>query len=127
MKVAKLYIILAIVIGVLQVIDGLILILSGGVPVTFNYIEAMFELIWLPLSVTAIFVFRRVRLNPLSPYSYVVYNLVGWIISIWVAPPGIADTTIPIGYAIAGTLFGIYYIIINDRLYRKISGKKSPE
>ncbi len=120
MKFARFYAAGAIGIGIMQVIDGVLLILGKGNPVMFNYIVAMFELLWIPVCVIMVFIFKKNRISMLSPYTYVLYHFIGWTIAILTVNPDETVAAIPVWFAAIGSSFGIYYVIINDRLFRKL-------
>ncbi|WP_418791741.1 hypothetical protein [Phosphitispora sp. TUW77] len=111
----------AIAIGIMQVIDGVLLVLNKGNPTMFNYIVVMFELFWLPVCTIMVFVFKKNKLSMLSPYSYIFYNFIGWTIAALMAEPdaGTVNATM-VWFAVIGIAFGIYYVAINDRLFRKL-------
>ena len=123
---AKLYALGAIAIGILQTIDGILLVLNKGSAGSFNLMVALAEFLWVPFGLTMIFVFRRMNLSLLSPVSYVLYNVAGWIVATLIVKP--TDTVInqvPLWASYVGIIFGIYYLIINDRLYRFIRSSGS--
>ncbi len=121
MKTAGFYAIGCIAVGILQVIDGILLILAHGSINKFNTAVALIEFFWLPLCIIMAFAFYRLRLSLLSPVSYTVYGLSSLIIGSLTRTPNenAGAISVPIVFAIIGTLFGIYYVIINDRLYRQ--------
>ena len=119
MRFLRVYASGSIAIGILQVIDGILLVLGKGDPVQFNYVVAVFELLWIPVCTVMVFLFKRNKISMLSPYSYVLYNFIGWTIAALLLKPDAA--AIPVWFAGIGAAFGIYYVIINDRLLRRFS------
>lgn len=120
MKLARIYIVGAICIGILQIIDGTLLVLNEGLFNNFNLIVALIELTWFFISITFIFVFRILKLSILSPLSFAAYITLGWTIATIGNSSQSADvTTVSVGFAIVGALFGLFYVIINERLRGK--------
>lgn len=117
MNFIKFYVFGGIIIGFLQTVDGILLVLDKGLPRDFNMGVAMFEFLWVPICISTLVVFKRQGLNTLSPLSYILYNLAGWIIATTIASPAKdRPFIVPLGFAVAGILFGAYYTYINYRL-----------
>lgn len=117
MKAASIYVSGAIVVGILEIIDGVLLILNHGLINDFNLTVTLVELAWFFVSTPFIFVFHRLKLSMLSPILFVAYIMVGLTIASVSNSSQSADVlAVPVGYAIAGTLFGIFYVIINEKL-----------
>ncbi|HWI54763.1 MAG TPA: hypothetical protein VNT57_03660, partial [Desulfobacteria bacterium] len=69
------------------------------------------------ICISTLVVFKRQNINILSPLSYILYNVAGWIVATAIASPTEGRPfDIPLGFAIAGLLFGTYYTYINYRL-----------
>ena len=120
MNFIKFYVFGGILIGFLQTVDAILLILDKGLPRNFNLGVAMFEFLWVPICISTLVVFKRQNINVLSPVSYILYNLVGWTVATTLAAASEGQPfEVPLGFAIAGLLFGIYYTYINYRLINK--------
>lgn len=117
MNFIKFYVFGGIFIGFLQTIDGILFALDKGLPRDFNMGVAMFEFLWVPICISTLVVFKRQNINILSPLSYILYNIAGWILATTITPPAQGQPfEVPLGFALAGLLFGIYYTYINYRL-----------
>ncbi|MHB9095960.1 MAG: hypothetical protein ACYC21_14940 [Eubacteriales bacterium] len=122
MRIAGFYFICSITIGILQIIDGILLVLNKGSFNTFNLTVASIEFLWVPVCIAMIFLCKRIKVSLLSPVSYIIYNALGWGIGVFLAPQNqdASITVIPIWAAVIGAGFGVYYVIINDRFFRKL-------
>lgn len=101
--------------GFLQTVDGILLVLDKVRD--FNMGVAMLEFLWVPICISTLVVFRRQNISILSPLSYIIYNITGWIVATTIASPAEGQPfEIPLGFAIAGLLFGTYYTYINYKL-----------
>ncbi len=127
MKLIKTYLLLASLIGFLQILDGIILYSQSGKAIFFNHIVSMVEAIWILISIISIALFRRNKLSVLSPVSLIVYEVLGWcagaVIVLKAANQNISLEVLPIPLwaAVAGIIFGAYYIVVNACLYKEIS------
>lgn len=118
MNFVKSYTMGAIIIGLLEMIDGTLLILNKGLLTDFNLIVAVTEISWFFMSIIFVLVFRRFKLSILSPLSFCAYIISGWTI-VSFGDSSQSSDVVPFGFAIAGALFGLYYVIINERLRGK--------
>lgn len=115
MNFIKFYVFGGIIIGFLQTVDGILLVLDKVRD--FNMSVAMLEFLWVPICISTVVVFKRQKISILSPLSYIIYNVAGWIAATIIAsPPEGQPFDIPLGFAVAGLLFGIYYTYINYKL-----------
>jgi len=121
----KFYVLGSIVIGIMQTVDGALLLLNRGQIIWINLLVAFFEFFWMPLCVIMVYVFGRAKISMLSPLSFVIYNLAGWIIGALTFIPNDSPGPVIIpGWAgAAGTIFGIYYFVVNDQLNRQIKNR----
>ena len=102
----KPYFIASILIGFLQVVDGLMLAFKGT-PESFSLLFSLLEFVWVPISILAIFQVSRSRYLPVS---YVVYNVLGWIYGYYlVATSDGGPFSIPSWFAVFGFCFGVYF------------------
>ncbi len=117
MNFIKFYVFGGIILGFLQTVDGILLVMDKGLPLDFNMGVAMLEVLWVPICISTLIVFQRQKISILSPLSYIIYNIAGWIIATAIASPTEGSTfEIPLGFSIAGLLFGTYYTFINYKL-----------
>lgn len=125
MKVISSYAAGAIVVGILETIDGVLLILNGGLINNFNLIVTLIELTWFLVSITFVVIFHRFKISLLSPISFITYILVGFTFaSVSKSSQSTDVITVPVGFAAVGALFGIYYVIINERLRGQLAHHK---
>ena len=116
MKAINFYVVAAIGVAIAEITDGVLFILNDGVINDYNLLVALIELTWLFVSAFNIYIFYRNKISMLSPISFVGYILTGWFIASISGPSQVNDSSkVSLGFAIAGILFGIYYLIINER------------
>lgn len=102
----KPYFIASILIGFLQIIDGLVLALNGK-PESFSLLFSSLEFVWVPISIVAVFQVSRFRYLPVS---YVVYNVLGWIYGYYLVKTSDGGPfSIPSWFAVFGLCFGVYF------------------
>lgn len=119
MNYLKFYVFGAVIIGFLQTIDGILLVLDNGFLRDFNMGVSMLEFLWIPICISTLVVFKRQETSILSPLSYIIYHVIGSIIATTTAAPKEGQPlTIPLGFAVAGLVFGIYYTYINYRMIK---------
>ncbi len=127
MKFAKFYIVGSIVIGFLQVLDGLTLML-GGKLTSFSTVVSVLEFLWVPLSIWAAIVFSKISLPKFPAISYILYNIAGWSLSLYLFMPEIKSGTepkIPLEYALAGACFGAYFLTVNFLHFKNMATKNA--
>ena len=108
MSYFKFYYYLSVLIGVLQVIDGIVLASSSNIG-AINLVFSLLEMLWVLFSVVAIF---KVKVMKYVPVSYVVYNVAGWVYGGYLAATSENPETmsIPTWFAIFGLCFGLYFL-----------------
>ena len=123
MRLVRFYYKFAVGIAVLEITDGVLLLIDKGLMNWFNAIVSLIELSWLPICTIAAYIFMKNKISFISPLSFVLYFSTGSIIAAAVVAPGEtgAPTTLPLWLGIVGAAFGIYYLLINDYMNRRLS------
>lgn len=105
----KFYFFVSAVVGVLQIIDGIVLVSSSNVG-SISLIFSLFEMLWVAFSVVATF---KVKVMKYVPISYVVYNFSGWVYGAYLAANSSSPEmiSVPMWFAIFGLCFGAYFLI----------------
>ncbi len=114
MNLIKFYFRTAVIIGLLEVIDGILLVVNNGKIIWFNLLVSVIELYWIPVALLMVFIARRNRLIIISPLSYVLYHVLGIFITNLLPMPEGATNTVPFWLGVVGTIFGSYYLSLND-------------
>ena len=109
MKFIRFYFLNSISIGILQIVDGALLTSSSGLGI-FSAIFSLLEILWIPVSIIAIY---KVTFSKYIPISYTVYNILGWMYGSYLyqqtSNPELF--TIPLWVALFGLCFGVYFTV----------------
>lgn len=111
MNFLKFYLFTSIIVGLLQVVDGLILVSNSNIG-TFNTVFALFEMLWVPVSFIAIF---KLSVSKYLPITYLVYNILGWLYGSLLLNNSLGPKldSIPLWFAVFGICFGIYFAMFS--------------
>ena len=103
----KFYFFVSTIIGILQIVDGVILISSSDIG-AISLVLSLLEMLWVLYSVVAIL---KVRISKYVPITYVAYNVAGWAYGGYLAmnSPDPELFTVPLWFAVFGLCFGIYF------------------
>ncbi len=126
MKYTRLYFNGAKAVGILEIIDGLLLLVNKGFINWFNLLVSIVELYWIPVCAVTAFVFYRKKLSMISPVSYLFYHLAGLAVVTLTSSFQGSGATVPMWAGIVGTVFGVYYLIINDIMKTPVSQNETP-
>lgn len=118
MNFVRFYIYGSIIIGLLQTLRGAIAILDPNRLGNLGSFMAILSFLWVPICISTLVVFVRQKISTISPASYLIYHIAGSVAATMLIPKPSGATSAPIGFTIAGTLFGIFYILINRRLIK---------
>lgn len=113
-----LYLYVAALIGLLQIIDCITLLKNEGKPTRFNYFTSTAEFMWLFISFVHVFTMDRSGDDFLSPVFYIAYTVAGIITGIMMAR-GIEDMEnliIPKNYILTVGMCGFLYMALNIAL-----------
>ena len=149
------------IIGLLQICGGICLLIKPGIiagllvrtedyPATSAFFVehvldlcANVELLWVPVSLLAILLFKRDKKPLLSPISFILCSVLKTLIwsafpILLIMPAGVMPSTFdwlkqsvsPIflesyTFAIIGISFGLFYLTTNVKLYRKLNAESS--
>jgi len=124
MKIVKAYALGSCVVGALEVLDSSVALLHRGFVDTFNWVVSGIEFLWVFISIAAIVVFLRHKAPLLSPISFLVYNVLGWITGAVLFSTGAITTSsvsLPDWVLWMALGFGIYYVIVNLLLSKRFN------
>jgi len=109
----------AIVIGCLQVIDGILA--WQAVQINIATAFSLLELIWFFVSILYFTAFWQRQLSTQVPSCYLIYYFSSWLYGSYllVNTPDTMSLTLPTGYIIIAIMFGIFYSILGYRHYQK--------
>lgn len=107
MKYFKFYFVTSIIVGILQIIDGVILVSSSDIGV-INIVVSLFEMLWVIFSIIAII---KVKKSKYVPLTYIAYNLLGWCYGAYLSfnSQNTEQLILPLWFAIFGLCFGCYF------------------
>jgi len=119
MNTIKHYITMAIVLGALQVIDGVLHLTSTAQDIRISF--SLLEAIWVAVSMAAIILFKKHSISILIPTAYIAYNLAALTYA------GYLMTTLPLSesfvmpkaFAFIAIAFGLFYCTSSSRFYHK--------
>lgn len=116
MNAIRLYALWSMVIGALQVIDGILLILQAS-PL-FSSIFSLVELAWVLVSIWALLSCGKAGLPRWAPVAYIAYNVSGWLLGIIliITNSRHASAGVPSWYALFGAFFGAWFVFAGTRL-----------
>ena len=119
MKFVKFYILVSLVVGIMQFIEGGLLFLNGISPITI--ITTLIEFLWVLVTIVALFKFSKHNVPKFMPASFIIYNVLGWSYGAYLASTieNIKEFSPPQWVFITGVLFGIYFAAFSARLYAK--------
>jgi len=112
----KIYLSGAIVIGCLQVIDGLLA--WQAVQTNMAIAFSLLELVWFFVSILYFTVFWQRQLSNQVPGCYLIYYLGSWLYGNYLLA-STASLILPTGYIIIAIIFGIFYSTLGYRHYQK--------
>lgn len=116
MNFVRFYIYGSMIVGLLQTIRGVIMILDPNRVGTLGSYVAILSFLWVPICISTLVVFLRQKMSTLSPASYLIYHIAGSVAATMLMPKPGGENGLPLGFTVAGTLFGIFYIFINLRM-----------
>ncbi len=111
MKYFKFYFVTSIIVGILQIIDGVILASSSDIGV-INIAVALLEMLWVIFSIIAII---KVNKSKYVPITYVAYNLLGWCYGAYLSFHALntEQSIMPLWFAVFGLCFGCYFATVS--------------
>lgn len=120
MKFIRFYVVASLVLGVLQIADGIVLVSYGTIAI--SNIFSLLEAIWVVVSMIALWFFIKSKFPIFIPTTYILYNVAGWgygayLFSQLQNSDQIID--VPLWFKIAGICFGIYFACVNFILYKR--------
>lgn len=122
MKYIKLYIVSSMILGITQIIDGVILILNKGYLDLFNLVILGIENIWILLTIAALIMFVKNKISVISPVSYMFYYAVAMAYAFTVPMTDNSLSpeiySIPIWLCAFEIVFGVIFSIINYKHLR---------
>lgn len=109
MRFVKFYTAMAIVVGCLEVVDGVKLSLTTFTAA--NETIALVEMIWILVSIYAVIVFWDRDLSIMLPAAYLLYHgtVIGWGVANGYHQQKVRFDEIPSWVAISGAVFGLFY------------------
>lgn len=114
MKFARIFFQIALIIGLLEIVDGVLLIVDKGNVNWFNVMVSVFELYWIPVCGLAVVIFRKHKISMISPVSYLLYQTIGWTAASLLSNQENETTILPLWIGIVGAAFGLYYLVVNE-------------
>lgn len=128
MRLAKFYYSLAIAVGILEIIDGVLLLLNKGLLNWFNGFVSDIELNWLPFCAFTAVIFYKKKIGLLSPLVYMLYQFMGWIVAAMLLPSGTETiSVVPVWASALGAGFGLCYLLINEIMIRRIPEQENED
>lgn len=118
MNFVRFYIYGSIIVGLLQAIRGVIVMLDPNRLGSLGSYVAILSFLWVPICISTLVVFLRQKISAISPASYLIYHIAGSVAATMLVPKPGGETGLPLGFTIAGTLFGIFYLFINYRMIK---------
>lgn len=116
MNFVRFYIYGSLIVGFLQASRGLMVILNLSLIQSLGSYVAILSFLWVPICISTLVIFLRQKISIISPASYLVYHIAGSVAATMLMPKPGGQTGLPLGFTVAGALFGIFYVFINYRM-----------
>ena len=110
-----LYFPVAIIVGLIIIIDGVSLLKSDGKPNKFSMFLSSVEFVWMFISAVALFTLELYGLLLVSPILFISYVLTGFFYgaSMYSQIKENEDLLIPKTYTISSMIFASFFILLN--------------
>ncbi len=124
MSFIRFYILSSIALGIVEILDGVILITRGMTH--FNVYISRIEAIWVIVSFLAIWVFKKEKLPIFIPITFILYNILGWAYGAYFVytmvyssyePPSPPSPEFPLWVKLINCFFGIFFFVVNAKIW----------